>query len=708
MDLLGINLTQITETLLPPIINHTDEINLASEYRPEYVAFDVEGTGLKWSKPDIRPYSLGMVWRCPIDSILKKAYLEWPVDPKTRLVQYGDNLYKSNPGLEKAAAFLGDEGIIKLASNLKYDWHMIDEAWGIPIKGPKHDTINAAWCCRTNERAYKQRVLTKKYLGRDRADEDILKEKAKKAHKRLKDDGYKQGSSYHTDYWAVRFYDHSSRDSEIYNIQDCIDCLELYEGFEELLTTYDLWEVYDIEMEILEILFHMEKRGIRFHQEKAINKIDTLTVEGEEQEKYLRERFNDKSLNVNSNKQLARYFFDWAPKGKPKADASLKIPVKRWTEKAREPYMGAPVLMNYKDEYPEVDARLKYNGVNKGKKMLQDYNRSCIPDIYCTTSDLLFLSGVRRICPNFNQIAVQLDDSKNGTRTGRLSSSDPNLQNVTDEMKSSGVYVVDGREYFGPREGYVLIFIDYSQLELRIFAERIPNSTLYDAFKTDGDPHDATRRAVPYLAEMDEKKGRKLAKNTNFSVVNTGGAQVLKKKYNIPLSEGQAIFNDLHKNIPQIRQRQAEAEQQAIDHPRKCVVTLTGRTINLDTERYTAKQAGDKGKPYLTGKYKYTYRATAYDIQGSAADIIKRAMIECNKYLKNLREEDQIDAHLLLQVHDELVFEIKEDDYETWIVQELIYIMEHVADKFMTLPLKCEANISKTTWSSKDQEEIKL
>jgi DNA polymerase-1 len=259
---------------------------------------------------------------------------------------------------------------------------------------------------------------------------------------------------------------------------------------------------------------------------------------------------------------------------------------------------------------------------------------------------------------------------------------------VADPLKS-GVKV-DARRAFGPRYGYVWYCIDYSQLELRIFAER-SGGQLKEAFLEGRDPHNETREAVPYLAGLEPGEGRKKAKNTNFTIINTGGPHVLYKKYAIPLTEGKIIIREFKEQFPETVQRQREAENFALKHG--YIETLTGRKINVDL-----KSRDDYGKP------KYAYRATSYDIQGSAADFIKLAMLQTMDFLRSSR----YDAHLVLSIHDELVFEIAKEHSYKHLIRTLKKIMENVGKPYMSIPLECEVQKTTTNWSSEAKVDVVL
>ena len=160
----------------------------------------------------------------------------------------------------------------------------------------------------------------------------------------------------------------------------------------------------------------------------------------------------------------------------------------------------------------------------------------------------------------------------------------------------------------------------------------------------------------------------------------------------MPLDEGIIIINEFHSEFRETKQRQRQAEQFALKNG--YIETIIGRKINIDKSKN--KEGG----------YKFAYRATSYDIQGSAADAIKLAMIETTKFIAAFT--DKVEAHLVLSIHDELVFEIRKEDAYDWFIKGLVNCMEHVFFGYMDIPLKCEIEKTNKSWSSKDKHKVEL
>lgn len=662
--------------------------------RPTVIAVDTETTGLRWSNKE-RPFAISLAWYDK-NQDLKTGYFDWPVDPLTRQPVYSPN------SLNLFNSWYRDHTIRKVFANTKFDMHMIWKNFAVLPKGKIEDVLIAAWCCNTLEKSYRLNDLAEKYLQVDQEDQKILRSRVDKARKLAKKEGLNAGpeiSGPYQDYWLLKYYDHNNKDCEIYACKDAGErTLDLWFFYEEALTELEAWDTYNKEMECLHIIFKMEERGVRFHEHECIEQLDILNKVCTEKEKLIKETLCDDNLNINSDKQLIPYIYGHKTKLNEEIPVtSLNLPIIAWTDGGKlgkkQPSMSTETLRKLQNKDVSnryetdgvVNNLIQYRGYNTGVKYFKNYLQYAVKDSNVGPEDLPFLHQKKAIHPSFNQIAA-IGDGQNRTRTGRLSSSDPNLQNVADPEKSNAL--VDGRASFGPRDGYVWYCIDYSGLELRLFAER-SQGRLLDAFLAGRDPHDETRQAVPFLAAMPIGKGRKLAKNTNFTIINCGGANVLEKKYNVPITEGKQIVKEFYKAYPETILRQRAVEQFGIAHG--YIETIFGRRINIDLSKEH-------------GKYNLAYRGTSYDIQGSAADIIKRAMIETYNFIKKTK----YDAHLVLSIHDELVFEIKKEHCYKKFIKALVFIMENIASDMIKIPLKCEVQKTYTNWSTKEKKEVVL
>ena len=264
-----------------------------------------------------------------------------------------------------------------------------------------------------------------------------------------------------------------------------------------------------------------------------------------------------------------------------------------------------------------------------------------------------------------------------GASTGRLSSSDPNLQNIPIRT-SEGRQI---REAFIAKDGHSLISADYSQIELRLVAHVAGEATMLQAFQDGLDIHAQTAAEVfgiP-LADMDSETRRR-AKAINFGIIYGISGFGLARQLSIPRGEAQDYIKAYFARFPGIRDYMEQTKEQARND--KYVETLFGRRIHI----------GDIGSSNPNMRAFAERQAINAPIQGSAADIIKRAMIALPEKI----EASGLAAKMLLQVHDELIFEVPDDEAEA--ASALIrQVMEEAHHPVLSLnvPIIAEAGIAK-------------
>ena len=402
--------------------------------------------------------------------------------------------------------------------------------------------------------------------------------------------------------------------------------------------------LYNIEVPLARVLGCMETvgflvdfDGLQQHSEHLQTRIDELTAEiyklaGEE-------------FNINSPKQLGQILF-----------VKLGLPAKKKTKSGFS--TNAEVLEELRYDFPIVDMILQYRQLAKLKST------------YC--DGLLAARGVDgRIHSTFNQTEA---------RTGRISSLEPNLQNIpvrTDEGKIL-------RKFFTAREGYALCDADYSQIELRVLASMANDSVMIDAFRSDTDIHTVTASQVfniPINMVLPVMRSR--AKAVNFGIVYGIGAFSLAKDIGVSRKEADTYIKnylDTYKGIAAYMENtitQAKTDGY--------VSTLFGR------RRYLPELASSNGMLRAFGERV----ARNAPVQGTAADIIKIAMIKVSRRL-----QDEIpDAKLILQVHDELIVECKDQD-RTSVCKILEEEMSRAAA--LAVELKVDAHSGKNWLEAKD------
>ncbi|MBV9385507.1 MAG: DNA polymerase I [Chroococcidiopsidaceae cyanobacterium CP_BM_ER_R8_30] len=394
---------------------------------------------------------------------------------------------------------------------------------------------------------------------------------------------------------------------------------------EQIPALYKLLQV--VEQPLEPVLAKMEYDGIRIDREylKQLSQqlAQDLAVIEEQAYTAAGEKFN-----LGSPKQLSQLLFD-------------KLNLDR--KKSRKTQLGystdAATLEKLRGEHPVVDAILEYRTLSKLKSTYVD----ALPE--------LVRSDTQRVHTDFNQA---------GTATGRLSSSNPNLQNIPIRTAFSRRI----RQAFVPEPGWLMVAADYSQIELRILAHLTQEPVLVEAYRGNEDVHTVTARLL-FEKEIVTPEERRLGKVINFGVIYGMGAQRFAREARVKAQDAKVFIDRFNQRYPKVFAYLQQMEQQAI--ALGYVETIMGRRryfnftgdrlrnllnhkpeeINLDSLR--SLNAYDSG----------LLRAAANaPIQGSSADIIKKAMVKLYEVLQNYQ------ARLLLQVHDELVFEVPPSEWE--------------------------------------------
>lgn len=423
-----------------------------------------------------------------------------------------------------------------------------------------------------------------------------------------------------------------------YLCQRTLGILECYDIIKEELKDRDLMKVLnDVEMPLIEILSAMEKKGIKIDPDYFSNyEIELGNLIEELQEKIYLEA--GENFNINSPKQLAEILFfklNLPPVKKTKTGLSTDEEV---LEKLKN---DGEKIAKYILEYRKL-AKLKNTYVDAIPKLRDDKNR---------------------IHTTFNQI---------GTTTGRLSSSDPNLQNIpvkTDE----GIKI---RQGFIAEEGNVLMGIDYSQIELRVLAQLSGDKNLREAYQQNMDLHSLTARKIFELSDVENvsREQRIIAKTINFSIIYGKTAFGLAKELGINQREAAEYIERYFNQYPRVK----DFEKEIIEFTEK-----NGYTETFFGRRRIIEGINSKNKNIRSQAERMAVNSV---IQGTAAEIIKKVMIELYRYLK-----DKEGISLLLQVHDELIFEIEKDKVEMY-KKDIEDIMKNSV-KFEDVPLEINTNI---------------
>ena len=365
------------------------------------------------------------------------------------------------------------------------------------------------------------------------------------------------------------------------------------------------------ELPLVEVLQSIERSGVRIDKKVLEKQGKELAKKLNELEKAVYDIAGEQ-FNLSSPKQLQGILYQ-----------KLKLPILKKTPTG-QPSTAEPVLHELAEEYELPQLVLEHRSLNKLKST------------YTDKLPLEVNEKTGRIHSTFQQAV---------TATGRLSSTDPNLQNIPIRT-SEGRRV---RQAFVSDSGYKLLAADYSQVELRIMAHLSRDRGLLSAFSSDEDIHRATASDVFNIPlEEVNLQQRRSAKAINFGLIYGMSAFGLAKQLNVSLSDAQHYVDRYFQKYPGVKTYMEET--QSLADEKGYVETIFGRRLYLPDIR-----AGNA----IVRKAAQRAAINA-PMQGSAADIIKRAMIDIDHWLAL----DELDARMLLQVHDELVFEVSEDDLD--------------------------------------------
>jgi len=501
--------------------------------------------------------------------------------------------------LEKFIPILGNPNIRKVGQNLKYDisvlkWH------GIEVRGQLLDTMLAHYLIDPDQR-HNLEHLAESLLNYSPIPITALIGEKKGSQKNMRDVD------------LDRLCEYAAEDADI--------ALQLWHKLKPMLKERGQERVfYEIETPLLPVLAQMEYNGIGLDVSALANYSKELEKKIQTLETAIFEMAGGEPFNLNSPKQLGEVLFD-----------KMQLAEKPQKTKTGQYKTNEEVLLELAPKHEIVQKILDYRQLTKLKSTYVD---SLPQEVFQKTG---------RIHTTFRQAV---------TTTGRLSSENPNLQNIP-------IRTEEGREIrraFISRPGYILLACDYSQIELRIMAELSGDKGLRDAFIHEEDIHASTAArvfGVP-LNEVTPEMRRK-AKMVNFGIIYGISAFGLAQRLGIPRGEAAEIISQYRASYPGVQ----KYLEKTIEFARKngYVETITGR------RRYI-RDINARNQTVRAGAERNAINAP---IQGTAADMIKIAMINIQKLL----DEHQTKTRLLLQIHDELVFDLFPDEQE-----ELVPLIE--------------------------------
>lgn len=504
-----------------------------------------------------------------------------------------------------------NEKSIKVGQNIKYDMIVLAN-YGVSIKGQMFDTMIAHYV-----------LQPELHHGMDYLAEVYLKYDTIKIEELIGTKGKNQRN----------MRDLSPTDIYKYACEDADVTLKLKNILEKELETNGVKELFEeIEMPLVPVLAYIERNGVRIDTEalKETSKHFTIRMREIEEEIY---KLAGMEFNVSSPKQVGEILFD-----------RLKIVEKAKKTKTGQYVTSEEVLESLKGKHQIVEKILDYRGL---KKLLSTY---------IDTLPELINPKTGRIHTSFNQTV---------TATGRLSSSNPNLQNIP-------IRDDDGKEIrkaFIPDDGCEFFSADYSQIELRIMAHLSEDENMIEAFKEEQDIHAATAAKI-YKINIDEvsREQRSKAKTANFGIIYGISVFGLAERLNVDRKEAKELIDGYFENYPKVKAYMDESIRSARD--KGYIETIFKRKRYLPD--INSRNAVVRG---------YAERnAINAPIQGSAADIIKVAMIRIYKRFM----DEGIKSKMILQVHDELNFSVLREEKEK--VQQIV-ISEMEAAYKMKVPL---------------------
>ncbi|HAT8520797.1 TPA: DNA polymerase I [Vibrio vulnificus] len=518
--------------------------------------------------------------------------------------------------LAQLKPLLEDDTKAKVGQNLKYDASVLAR-YGIEMKGIKHDTMLASYVYNSVGGKHDMDSLALRFLQHSCISFEQLAGKGKN---------------------QLTFNQIDLNEAAVYAAEDADVTLRLHNRlFANIEQDEKLNAIYqEIEVPLVPVLSRMERTGVLIDDMKLSAQSQEIAVRlGElEQKAY---EIAGQPFNMNSPKQLQTILFE-----------QMGLPVIKKTPSGT-PSTAEEVLQELALDYPLPSVIMEYRGLAKLKSTYTDK----LP---------------KMINPHTGRVHTSYHQAV--TATGRLSSTDPNLQNIP-IRNEEGRRI---RQAFVAPHGYKILAVDYSQIELRIMAHLSGDQALLDAFQQGKDIHAATAAEIMGVSiEQVSSEQRRRAKAVNFGLIYGMSAFGLAKQLGIPRGEAQAYMDKYFERYPGVMQYMEDTRSNAAQHG--YVETIFGRRLHLPeitSRNVMRRKAAERA-------------AINAPMQGTAADIIKKAMLLVDQWIQ---EEGNGRVKLLMQVHDELVFEVEESCL-TEIESKVQQLMESAAQ--LNVPLVAEA-----------------
>ena len=517
--------------------------------------------------------------------------------------------------LGKLQSWLEDNDSIKVGHNLKYDRHIF-ATYSITLRGQIFDTMVLSYVYNSTATRHNLDAVSKRYLNISPTSyEDVAGKGAKQ----------------------IPFNEVKVEEASYYAAEDADISFQLYEKLSPLVKDQsELIDLYlNIEQSLIEVLGDIERTGVLIDP-KLMDKQSiefNQTLEEIEKNVFLAA---EEEFNLSSPKQLQQILFE-----------KLGLPVLRKTPKG-QPSTSESVLQELAVDFPIVKDVLDFRTISKLKTTYTDKLPKMINE------------STGRVHTSYHQAV---------TATGRLSSSDPNLQNIPIRTKAGRRI----REAFIASPGSQLLAADYSQVELRIMAHISKDKGLLASFQKELDIHSATAAEI-FSINIDEVSNdqRRSAKAINFGLIYGMSAFGLSKQLNITRHEAQDYIDLYFTRYPGVKNYMEETKAKARE--KGFVETVFGRRLylpDIDSSNYQRRQYAERS-------------AINAPMQGTAADLIKKAMVKLHKEII----KKSLQATIIMQVHDELVLEVSNDD-----ISEIKELTEDVMSNIARLDINLKVDI---------------
>jgi DNA polymerase-1 len=512
--------------------------------------------------------------------------------------------------IEKLKPLLEDRGIKKVGQNIKYEW-MVLKRYGIHLQGIEGDTMIASYVLNPTKHNHNLSEMAREYLDRSVTD-----------YKEVVGAGAK----------TLTFDQVELDKARDYSCEDADVTFQLARLLFPKLTEGGMKDLFgQVEMPLVLVLAKMEMNGVKID-------LDLLQEYSKEIETQLQQKIEriyglaGEDFNINSSQQLGKILFD-----------KLKLPVVKKTKTGYSTDVDVLTKLSLRHDLP--------------LEILGYRNLSKLKSTYVDAFPKLVHPKTGRLHTSYNQTV---------TATGRLSSSDPNLQNIPVRAEEGNRI----RQAFIPEKGWSIVSADYSQIELRILAHLSQDETLIRAFQNDEDIHARTASEI-FGAPMEKVTPamRREAKVINFGILYGMSAYGLSQQLGIEPKIAQAYIDEYFKKYNRV---QAYINKTLEEARQKGYVTTL-----LNRRRYLP----DIHSPTVAIRQATERMAVNTPLQGTAADVIKVSMI----HIQNRIEELGLSSKMIMQVHDELVFEVPEEELSITIPMTQNE-METVMD--LSVPLK--------------------